>query len=201
MASEFRYDRSDKPALLRQVASSLSHDLRTPIRHSGQFLDLYEKDLAAGKSDTAETHLSVVKESIAQTLDMVSAIVSYTRLGMTLNAPTALDLKDTANAARDRVLLANPSANITISFEGDANYSGHAHLLGELFYELIHNAAQFVPADRPAELHIKSRKLDKEHYLIISDNGEGLPLEYGELVFDLSRKPTRARHPKDWVWD
>ena len=112
MASEFRYDRSDKPALLRQVASSLSHDLRTPIRHSGQFLDLYEKDLAAGKSDTAETHLSVVKESIAQTLDMVSAIVSYTRLGMTLNAPTALDLKDTANAARDRVLLANPSANI-----------------------------------------------------------------------------------------
>ena len=196
MASEFHFDKSDKAALLRQVASSLSHDLRTPLRHSGQFLELYEKDMLAGKSVSAASHLEVVKESIAETFDMVTAIVGYTRLGMTLNAPVQLDLAEIAKAARERVQLENYLLKSDLQFEGDRKLFGHPQLLGDLFFELIQNAAQFAPAGQDVKISISGKQSDDQLVLLISDNGQGVPIGYEELVFDLFQKVNSDRPSK-----
>ena len=188
MDQHFKYDRADFTQLLARTASALAHDIRAPLRHTGQFLEFYERDLAAGNAESAAEHLLIVKESINHTYSMIDSLIHFARAGRSLSEPEPVDLRKLMTTTADRVRLALDIEKVDVSFEGDEIAHGHVGPLMELVYQLIENSAVYVGPDISPEIAFKGTQTDEGYELVVSDNGPGIKEGYEEIAFDLFQK-------------
>lgn len=194
MDDTFKHDRADFALLLARTASALAHDIRAPLRHTGQFLEFYETELAKGNEEAAAEHLEIVKLSINHTYSMIDALIHYARAGRGLGDAEELDLKKLANTAADRVRLGLDIESVELKFDGPTHAKGHFGPLLELFFQLIENSATYVGKDVTPVVTITSAVTEDGVELLIADNGPGIKPAFKEVAFDLFQK-VEAEHP------
>ena len=116
MNTSFEFDQSDAKKLLAEIASALAHDVRTPVRHTGQFLELMELEGGTGGQDS---HLGIVKDSVGIVSDMLDNVINFIRLGRGLSPSEDVDFEQLARTAFDRARLALEAETISFDFEGE----------------------------------------------------------------------------------
>jgi len=195
MSDSFPFDHADPTLLLNNIASALSHDVRTPLRHTTQFLEFYERELAAGNIEKAAGYLAVVKESVAQSYAMIDGLIGYARAGRDLDPPENEDLRKLTQTAIDRVRLATQVESIDYAFKGEATVHGHHIQLLELFYQIFENSVLFGRPDIEPKIRVRSRKAEQGVVITIRDNGPGLPESHHKMIFDLFHKISHSNNP------
>ena len=181
----FEFDQADAQKLLAQLASALAHDVRTPIRHAGQFLDIYESERDSQPNGVAQEHLDTAKVSIDLVAEMVEGLIGYIRVGRGLSQPEPVELKKLTETALSRVKFALDVEAADFEFSGDSKVLGHPVRLMELFSNLFENAIQFAKRDQIPTIRIYSTRTDDWLELEISDQGRGIRDEQVEMAFGL----------------
>lgn len=189
----FGFDKSDSTEILADLAGVLSHDVRTPLRHMSQFLDFFEKERDAGHDDEAEAYLTIVKENIDLTTQMINGLINYIRLGRGLSEPSVLSLKAVSETALDRARLTLNHNDVTLHFEGSETVFGHRSLLEKMFTYLIENAIIFADEKTAPEISIYVENQGMFSEITISDNGPGILTGYERIVFDLFQTGVTGR--------
>lgn len=188
----FEHDRADSTALLAEIATVVAHDVRTPVRHIGQFLEFYERELEAGHSEQAAAHLEIVKESVALVSDMLDGVVTYARLGRGLDAPEEVNLRKLVNSAFERASMALSRENIVLDYKGEETCFGHDVRIQEMFVHLFENSIQHSPKDATLSIQVSVYRGDDATHIEVSDNGPGVPEGYEQIVFDLFQKGRKS---------
>lgn len=196
MDDSFKHDRADFALLLARTASALAHDIRAPLRHTGQFLEFYENELAKGNAEAAAEHLEIVKLSLNHTYSMIDALIHYARAGRDLGDPEELDLQKLASTAADRVRLGLDIESVELTFDGPTQAKGHFGPLLELFFQVIENSATYVGKNVTPVITITSTVTDDGVELLIADNGPGIRPGFEDVAFDLFQK-VDAEHPSE----
>jgi signal transduction histidine kinase len=190
--------RSEKLASIGQLVAGVAHELNNPISAVSNCIDPLETSLeqlvasaeaGAGGGDTgAEVvedvlgMLRVIRSGTGRIQRIVSALLSYARTDG--EGAEAVDL----NAVIDETLeiaghlLAKVEVQRDLASPGPVR--GDPGQLGQVFMNLVANAAQAVSGKPGARIRVQTRRRGDRVEAVVSDNGPGVPDELRARIFD-----------------
>jgi len=185
-SQETRFRRAESLASLTTMTASVAHEIKNPLSAIGIHIQLINKAVK-GKSSVAPhlilKHLDVVSEEVDR-LNKIVVDFLYAVRPMNIK-PARTDLADLMHEILNFVRGELAAAKITVK-------ESFSRLLPKVFIDIrairpavmniIKNAIAAMP--QGGTLTVSTEK-DKEHiYLVISDTGEGIPLENQDKIFE-----------------
>ena len=181
--------KSEKLALVGQMAAGIAHEIRNPLTSIRGFIQLFQL-----KYTEDEQHFELVLSE----LDRINLIVGEF---LVLSKPTAVEFKEKeiTNLIRDVVTLINTQA-IMNNIQIVENYDSvvpvvicEENQLKQVFINLLKNAIEAMPNGGIIEVNVLEKDKDKVS-IFITDQGMGIPEEriskLGEPFYTTKEKGT-----------
>ncbi|MCH8011846.1 MAG: GHKL domain-containing protein [Candidatus Marinimicrobia bacterium] len=172
---------ADKEAVWREMARVMAHEIKNPLTPIRLSLERLEHKYLSGGEKFAEVFhntTSIIHEEIDNLQSLASEFSEFARLPESTLAPYDL------NEQLDEIIL--PYKNeATIHLKALNNIpTFHADRLQmkQVFVNIIQNAIQ--SSGEGCSIQISTSIIDGLVQIIISDNGEGIPAENMESIFD-----------------
>lgn len=190
----------DRIALLvgsvRRVSTAAAHDLRTPLAHVRQRLEVVadERANAAERAEAAQAAQFEIDE-VLRTFD---AILDLSRIEAAPRDDTfeALDLAALAEGVADAYSADIEASGRTLDLQcaGPVQISGDRHLLARAIANLLENAMRHTP--QGSAIVLRAEACADTARLEVSDNGGGLTEEARARVVEPYYRADRSRSSK-----
>jgi two-component system sensor histidine kinase KdpD len=177
------YEESEK--LYKTLFDSISHELKTPIAAimgASSFL------LGLNSENKIETRKQLYEEIHTATIRLnrlVENLLDMARLesGKLVPNIALCDVQDLVNAALAHFGKEIKENSITVDIPENMPFiKADFVLMEQVFKNLIQNALLYTPVD--SKIEIQSSFDENSAYIIISDNGEGIPLKDIDHIFN-----------------
>ena len=167
---------------LASFAGQVSHDLKTPLTTLSLSLSLIREQLDDGQvvAESA-TLLDRAIHVSARMADLIDDVLDYARLGGTFRA-TEVDLDFVLGKVLED--LAPDLAGVTLHISQLPTVLGDRAQLHAVLQNLLGNAARYRCEERPLEVHIAARHVQRAWRIEITDNGRGVPPAERHRVFE-----------------
>jgi signal transduction histidine kinase len=167
---------------LAAFASQVSHDLKTPLTTISLSLSLARAQLQDG--EVGEEPMGLLDRAIngsTRMSDLIDDVLDYAQLGGTLRA-TEVDL----DFVLGEVLhdLRPELAGATLHITQLPTVLGDRAQLRAVLQNLIGNAARYRSEERPLELQVVARHVQRAWRVEVTDNGRGVPRAERHRVFE-----------------
>ena len=177
--------------VLEQVASALSHDVRTPLRHTHHFLDFFENGLEKPLSDNTAENFDLIRKGVEASASMVETLISFARLNQRMDDLKTLDLTDLVLEAMYRTRMGLDAPDASLSVTGRGQVFGSEELLLSLFAHIFDNSVMFAPSGRTTEISVAITEISSDQFqILIEDNGAGF-IGTPEAAFRLFQRGSR----------
>ncbi|MEZ4363255.1 MAG: ATP-binding protein [Kofleriaceae bacterium] len=185
--------RSEKLASIGQLVAGIAHEINNPVNAivntvgplEEAIAELDAPDEAARQEASRDIRemVRVVQRGAQRTKAIVRALHNYSRTDE--ESVVEFDIDRTIDDSLEllRHLL---KQHVTVDKRyGDAGrVRGHAGQIGQVFMNLLTNAAQAVAGREHAEIQIESRGDDDRVIIKITDNGAGIPAQVLPRIWD-----------------
>lgn len=175
---------SSEKALAKQVRmhvhviASISHDIRTPVRHMSYALGYSQTLIEEKKLDSAVTLLNHLKQAVDDMYQMVDNLVNFIKpeISGVSDAMTQVNLGELINEKISffKQVAATNNTCIEADTAGDEIILTDPKLLGIIIHNLIDNA---IKVKHGNTLRISVKRFPSDLRLIFEDNGPGLPAD------------------------
>ncbi len=179
-AAQAELERSNER--LPSFAGQVSHDLKTPLTTLSLTLSLIREQLREGSigPDSIQLLDRAVNGS-ARMADLIDDVLDYARLGGTLKV-TEVDLDFVLGKVLED--LAPDLEDATLHISELPTLLGDRAQLGAVLQNLLGNAARYRSDERPLEVRIAARHVQRAWRIEITDNGRGVPPAERYRVFE-----------------
>jgi two-component system sensor histidine kinase BaeS len=176
----------------RQLLADLAHELRTPVATLDAYLEGLEDGVATLDTDTADV-LRTQTRRLAMLAEDLSAISraeeGRLELHLSSTAPDALVSAATA-ASADRYAARGVDLNSMVP-AGLPPVRVDADRIGQVLGNLLENALRHTPSG--GTVTVSARPAGRDVELLVSDTGEGIPIEHLPHVFERFYRVDAAR--------
>jgi PAS domain S-box-containing protein len=179
---------------LESFSYSVSHDLRSPLRHISSFVSLLEEHLGEQRDDISSRYLGTIGSSARHMSQLIDGLLAFSRLGRSaINlAPVDLSLlvgtvvaqlgHDTEGRIVDWVLA--PDLPVV---------QGDALLLREVWANLLGNAYKYSRTRERTRIEVGWSVDPATGYtFFVRDNGVGFDTKYATKLFGVFQRLHRA---------
>ena len=177
---------------LKQISGDIAHDLRTPLAHLRQNLDI------ARRTADASSYEAAIDRAIADAdnvLAMFSALLRITQIeGAASRAGFCrINLSELMRSVEEAYgpFAEESSRKLSASIESDVLIEGDRSLLVQLFANLVENALQHTPSG--TKVHLKLERIADQAVASVSDDGPGVPEGERDRIF---RRFYRLEHSR-----
>jgi signal transduction histidine kinase len=179
-AAQAELERSNER--LPSFAGQVSHDLKTPLTTLALTLSLIREQLQEGQIGAESIALldRAVNGSVRMA-DLIDDVLDYARLGGTLKV-TDVDLDFVLGKVLED--LAPELADATLHISELPTLLGDRAQLRAVLQNLLGNAARYRSDERPLEVQIAARHVQRAWRIEITDNGRGVPPAERHRVFE-----------------
>jgi signal transduction histidine kinase len=167
---------------LASFAGQVSHELKTPLTTLSLSLSLIREQLQDGQ--VALESAPLLDRAIdvsARMADLIDDVLDYARLGGTFRA-TEVDLDFVLGKVLED--LAPVLADVTLHIGALPTVLGDRAQLGDVLRNLLGNAARYRSEERPLEVRIAARQVQRAWRIEITDNGRGVPPAERHRIFE-----------------
>jgi two-component system sensor histidine kinase KdpD len=167
------------------LLTSISHDLRTPLASilgAATSLKQYRAQLSAADQDEL---LGTVREEAERLNHFIANLLDMTRLesGAVTPRAEAVEVGDVVGSVLRRVSRLLPPARVTLVLDSQLPMVKLDPVLFEqVLFNLLDNAAKYTPPDSMVTIRADADK--QVVRILVMDEGDGLPEEDREKVFD-----------------
>lgn len=176
-------DKKDKPNLLKQMSSVVSHELRNPLAIISNSLYFIKTKLAAGGAPLEPKiakHIGIIEGEVKHSNDVIEEMLAFTRTREMVFSPAA------ANSALKNLeggYPVPPGIKLTVTLDpADPCVNADMEAVGYALRCLLSNAVLAMPEGGAVEVACShDGKLVR---LTVTDGGPGLPAGDGEKVFE-----------------
>ncbi len=173
-------------AELERFTYTVSHDLRSPLVTVRGFVDLVEKDVAAGETERVAEDVARIRGATSTMEKLLRELLELSRVGRVTNPPETVSLDALAREAvallHERLRAANARVEVR---PGLPSVHGDRTRLLEVFQNLIENAVKFRSGQGEPVVEVGSRPGADGPVVYVRDNGVGIDPRYHERVFAL----------------
>jgi PAS domain S-box-containing protein len=187
---EARLRQADRMATIGMIAAGVAHEINNPLTYVQLIVQSLERQIPTLALDAgSKLQLAARLAEAAEGLERVGVIVRDLRelshpreeSSTTADVVALLDatLKIAAHEIRGR-------ARVVTSYETVPPVRGSSDRLGQVFLNLIVNAAQAVPHGdvEHNEIRVTAKRSGTNAVIEISDTGQGIPPELQAKIFD-----------------
>jgi PAS domain S-box-containing protein len=176
----------EKNAELDAFASSVSHDLRAPLRAMEGFANALIDDYADRLDTDGREYCEHIADAAQRMDELINDLLAYSRLGRTELSMQAVSLDRAIRAAIGRLKPEIDEKQASVVVEGSLpDVMAHYSTLVQISANLISNAVKFVAPDVRPEVRIWAEPRDGSVRLWVEDNGIGLDDEHHDLIFQV----------------
>ncbi len=166
---------------LESFTSSVSHDLRSPLRAIDGFSQMLEEDHAHRLDDEGRRLLGVVRNSARKMGELIEDLLRFARLGRSPLQVGPVDMKALVLEVVEELAPEHPAARIELGplpvLEGDRS------LLRQVWANLVGNALKYSSRSTAPTVEIGGGEEDGAKVFWVRDNGAGFDPQYKEKLF------------------
>jgi len=173
---------------LESFAHSVSHDLRSPLRHVQGYIGILEKSAAQKLDDKERRNIEIVKEATQRMGHLIEDLLGFSRIGRTemRKMPISMDTLLKEVLMQIQPDLAN--RNIVWDVHPLPQVLGDYNLLRQVWVNFIANAVKYTRPRNPAKIEIRADAKGNEIVFQIRDNGVGFDMDYADKLFGVFQR-------------
>ena len=167
---------------------SVSHDLRTPLRHITGFVKLLE-DKAACNLDEEGRHLvRTIADSAKQMGQLIDDLLAFSQMSRAELHKTMVDLNELVKAARQELRDQLEGRKVEWAIGKLPEVYGDPALLQQVMVNLLSNALKYTRSRDAARIEIGANDTTAETVVFIRDNGVGFDMAYLGKLFGVFQR-------------
>jgi len=175
---------------LEAFASSVSHDLRTPLRAISGLAEILLKSPENALTTEARRCVALIYRGSCEMDQLIDSIMAFSRLGHQAPVRQAVDLEA---LCRDvfRDLIGDRSVEeVDFRMAPLAPASGDPALLRQVLVNLLANALKFTRGSRPAVIEVGMVPPEEEGEVVyfVRDNGVGFDMNQADRLFGMFQR-------------
>lgn len=178
-----RLARSERESAWREMARQVAHEIKNPLTPMKLAIQHFERSWVPDAPDAKE-RLKRLTAGLVEQIDALSRIAGeFSDFAQMPPAhPRPLDLREIAASAVD-VFNAGPTTIVRSNDGPPVPVLADKEHLVRVFNNLIKNALQAVPPERPAHVSITLTAREGSVEVEVRDNGSGIPPELRDRIF------------------
>jgi signal transduction histidine kinase len=176
---------------LDSFSSSVSHDLRAPLRTIGSFTQLIESRHAAGLSEEGRSLFGLIRDAESQMERLIEGLLKLARLSRGALTRTRLDLSGMARRIGEGLAADNRSRTVELVVADGLTADADEVLMTAVLQNLLGNAWKFTAGRPGARVEVGREEVDGRPAFFVRDNGAGFDIRYVDKLF----RPFERLHP------
>jgi PAS domain S-box-containing protein len=169
-------------AELEQFAYVASHDLQTPLRAISGYLNLLTKRYQGKLEGDADRFIQRTHENVLRMQRLIQDLLTFSRLTTRARPFEPTDLNQVLREVLEMLQPAIEEYGAKITPQPLPTILADYSQFLQLFQNLIGNALKFRD-NRPPEVLIDARKVERAWLFSVKDNGIGIDPQYAERIF------------------
>jgi PAS domain S-box-containing protein len=180
---------------LEAFTYSVSHDLRSPLRHIDGFSKLLVEDFGQELSEDARKYLTRIREGTRQMGQLVDDLLNLARVGRRELKVQLTGLDNLVAEVLSDLKSETTTRKIDWKVERLPFVECDAALMKQVFANLLSNAVKYTrPRDR-ATIEVGVRTENGQPAVFVRDNGVGFSMKYADKLFGVFQ---RLHRPEDF---
>ncbi|MCH7868337.1 MAG: response regulator [Myxococcales bacterium] len=172
---------------LRALASTMAHDLRTPLATTQKSAAILKRSAADKLNDKERRILDRIIASHQRMDRLMVDMIKYSRVDASKEPTHPISLPEVLHEVLLDLEGQIDESGALISIGSLPIVVGEHHHFRSLFMNLIGNAIKF-SADAPPEIRIFTEKFDDESAVCVEDQGIGLDCRHASRIFEIFQR-------------
>jgi PAS domain S-box-containing protein len=180
---------------LEAFSYSISHDLKTPLRHIKGYIEVFLDNKSAVLSQEEFGYLNKISNSASEMELLIDAILTFSRLNQ---AELKKKLVKSHEVVHQVIKFFSPeiqNRKITFKVAALPDVTCDEDLIRQVWTNLISNAIKYTGKVPEAVIEIGSSSTDSETIFFVKDNGAGFDMTDAKKMFGVFQ---RLHHPSDF---
>ncbi|WP_407572877.1 GAF domain-containing protein [Deinococcus altitudinis] len=173
---------------LQAFSYSVSHDLRTPVRHMLGFLQLARTSLDGKLDERTARYLDVVGQAGEQMNALIDAMLDLSRAAQQTLRPQVVDLNKMVRQIQATLLSDLLTRNVQWEVTDLPEVWGDRDALTQVLIQLMENALKFTRTRDPAIIRVWAEDQGEAWKVCVGDNGLGFDPRYQDRLFNLFQR-------------
>jgi two-component system, sensor histidine kinase and response regulator len=174
---------------LEAFSYSVSHDLRTPLRHIDGFMELLEKHGYEGLDDEGRRYLKKISRSAKQMGTLIDELLAFSRMGRAELRWTTVNLGRLVRDVLDDLQQDTDGRNIAWTIGSLPEVLGDPSMLRQALINLIENAVKYTRPREQARIEIGCDSgVPNETVIFVRDNGVGFDMQHASKLFGVFQR-------------
>ncbi len=178
---------------LEAFSSSVSHDLRAPLRSISGFSSLLMEEYGDKLDDTGRNYLNYVTGSTKRMSELIEDLIKLAHVTRMQLTRKPLSLTDLARKVAADLRAGEPGRSCTVEVADGLMAQGDARLVAIALDNLLGNAWKFTSKRADAHISVGSEMTDGVRTFYVRDNGAGFNMDHADGLF----APFRRMHSED----
>lgn len=177
---------------LEAFSYSVSHDLRTPLRHIAGFAGMLEKRCGSQLNEQGRGYLETINDAVAKMGRLIEDLLEFSRMGRTDLQHAAVDLTTVIDELRRDLEIDAGERKINWQIESMPLVRADPAMMRQVFANLLGNAVKYTRTRERAEITVGAKSTATEMVFFVRDNGVGFDMKYAANLFGVFQRLHRA---------
>lgn len=178
---------------LEAFSYSVSHDLRSPLRHIDGFVDLLRKHSGGKLDDRGLRFLNIIADSARQMGCLIDDLLVFSRMGRVEMRHTAVSPNSLVEEAVQTAKNDANGRNIVWDVQKLPVVEADPAMLRQVWVNLINNAVKYTRNREEAHIEVGCTANGSGEYVFyVRDNGVGFDMQYVNKLFGVFQRLHRA---------
>jgi len=162
---------------------SVSHDLRSPLRHINSYLAILQEEFARALPEEAHLYLNRSRAASIKMGKLIDDLLELSRVSRSRLVKENLDLSGLAAGVVALLRESDPGRRVQVEIAPGMCALGDKILMGLVLENLLGNAWKYSARKECAELVFGMRGSGPERAFFVRDNGAGFDMAYRDKLF------------------
>ncbi len=175
---------------LKILNSSISHEIKAPIRAIDGYARIFLEDYGASVDKNGVELIENIRSICNDTLSLINKLLDYTRYAEIEPIKEPVDLKELIRSVFDELTVSGCQGNhLQLMFEGPIPYIlSDRFLIKQVITNILSNSIKFTRGKNPGIITAGCRYTDNSPVFYIRDNGVGFDMKFSENLFGMFQR-------------
>lgn len=169
---------------LERFASTLSHDLREPLRMVSSYVQLLERHYGDDLDEDAREFIGYAVDGADRMQSMIDSLLEYSRVTADEDVFEPTDADAVLEGVLEDLQIRIEETNAVVKVDELPTVRANREQLEQVFRNLIENAIQH-SGDDPPRVHVGAEEAGDMWRFIVRDEGVGIDPAYQDRIFEM----------------